>query len=639
METELQLLRARKEGFTILWKGRFLHSRYDPLREAYQQISELKIETEEQLVIFFGAGLGYTLRQFCRNYPNTSLWFEPNDTIARLAIEQSQLKPLLESGRLRHIARESEIEDEEGILWEIFRGRRNSDVLFVIHRASYFMDDRYSRFQKKIEDFLNRRDVNFATLSRFDRIWARNLLSNFSLLARARPVRQIFGSAKGKAAIICAAGPSLRESLPDLLSLRHRAVLIAVDSALQILSAAGIDPDLVVSVDPQPLNRRYLEGYRGKACFVFDPAASYLSLRLLSPQRLFYTWSPFPLAQLFFESINSNTNNAPDDNCSDTTKEAANSILDDSSKETANSDPGRIAFGGSVSTNAYDLAVQMGCDPILLVGQDLSFSYGLAHAKGAVLEEQLNFSESRLFRRELHNWRQLSALPPHHLPGQNGKQVASNGKLGIFYRWFDRRFAVDRDKGIRIINATAAGAFFPGIEHSALKAFCNLPKLADSNMERFPPLTQDSPSNSSSPDSSADRHSSQVDRFSRRLETLLEEFSDYEILLKEALQLALAVEKQAAKKSRVAQYGQLLERMNAIDEKLIKHRQLSSLAGSIMQRTILQISEGFKKEDDALERENRALAVARRSLKLYRTLLESVQFYNYWLKRSLKLCQ
>ena len=51
--------------------------------------------------------------------------------------------------------------------------------------------------------------------------------------------------------MIVGAGPSLDDSLAALARSRDRAVVLAADTALRPLLAAGIRPDIVAAVDPQ----------------------------------------------------------------------------------------------------------------------------------------------------------------------------------------------------------------------------------------------------------------------------------------------------------------------------------------------------------------------------------------------------
>jgi len=83
-------------------------------------------------------------------------------------------------------------------------------------------------------------------------------LQNLQGIATAPDVSVLDGIANGEPLVLCGAGPSLDRLLPTLRNNRHRAWYVALDTSIRPLLAAGIVPDLVVSIDPTGLNGRHL---------------------------------------------------------------------------------------------------------------------------------------------------------------------------------------------------------------------------------------------------------------------------------------------------------------------------------------------------------------------------------------------
>lgn len=583
-----ELLEATRETHpTCLWQGRYLHSRFAPRKEAERAAAAIQVENSQQLVLFVGAGLAYVIAEFCKRHDNPAIWFEPNREILALALGLTDLCDAVRAGRLSVFT--GEPDDET--LREMFRGRTGADVVFAIHRASADADEQYGRLETRLVEHLNKKNVNLATLARFDRIWAKNLVFNFPALRRARPVARLFDCAPGATALVCGAGPSLYDDLQRLKLIpgaRENAIWIAVDTALAPLHAAGFTPDVTVSVDPQALNRYYLEGFADASWIVIDPTTTYLTPRLAGADRLVFTSSPFALAKLFF------------DYCEESV--------------------GELAFGGSVSTNAYDLAVRMGCRRILLVGQDLAFTNGLAHSPGATLEERLNFRERRTFRRELHNYRQLSALPVRGLPGAVGP-VPTNDKLTIFYRWFARRFRSDRARGVEIYNLTGGGAVFedaPGGDAARL--------FAESRPLRFD-------------DCARERLARPLDfrgrDFDQRLAALALEFTEYGALLARGEDLAARSLELARADDHGPEYRRLQTELGRLEARALNQPELSAIAGGAVQSAIFQITENFRNASAALEKENPHLALAEKTHALYRGLRQAVELHARWFSKVL----
>ena len=582
---------CRDGGFTFFRDGRYLHSRYNPVQEAFRQAENVNTGEDEQLILFFGAGLGYSIDHFLQNNSKSCIWFEPDMEILAAALHIQDVREPLRSGRLIIIPGMP----SEDILTDLFRGRGNRQIQFVIHRASFMMNPDYDRIRRFCENFLNRKDVNLATISRFDRLWAKNITANFIHLTEARPVSLLFNQWQNSTSIVCGAGPSLSSSIETIRELRDSSILIAVDTALKILNDAGIDPHIVVSVDPQALNHHYLEGYSGNAIFVVDPTTSYLSLRMLPPERVYYTASPFPLADLFFEHLSV--------------------------------EPGEIAFGGSVSTNAYDLAIKIGSKRILFFGQDLSFTGGLAHAKGAILEENLNYKESRTFRRELHNYRQMTALPVKTLPGIGGGTVKTNDKMLIFYRWFENRFQNDLKNGIEIINLTKKGALFNNIKNSLLtplgeneemcfKGPLPIPKnLINKNAKTY-----------------FNRES-----FYASLQELSKNLKRFSTLAKQGADLSDSLFAIVKKGEKNPAYDRLFQQMSEVDQQTKEELQISRIVGSAMQRIILHITENFGDMLTEEEKERPELLVARQSQLLYTGLKEACALHLKWIQKTIRI--
>ena len=566
----VELEPANSGALTARIGGRYLHSRHDPRKEGRRLAEGLLVENPAQLLVFFGAGLGNGVLEALQLYPNPIVWFEPIGSVLRAALSLSDVRPHLRSGRLAIVPGMP----SDDTLEVLFRGRANADIVFALHRASINANEAYELLARGCESYLNRKGVNLATLSRFDRMWAHNVIRNVPRLACARPVAELFGSAPDRTAVVCGAGPSLAADVAALAELRDRAIVIAVDTAVAVLAQGGIDPDIIVSVDPQPVNYFYLEAYCGNACLVVDPTTSYLSLRSFPCERVFVAESPVPIAKYL--------------------------------EQFAKRPPGQIAFGGSVSTNAYDLAVQMGCRDIVLLGQDLAFTDGLAHARGAVLEARILLKEERVFRHELHNYRQLSALPVRYLPSRSGGRLPTNDKLVIFHAWFERRFARDTASGINLYDCGTNGAL-----HSGAKLLSLQEALASQQPDFWvPPISAGEPL---------------LD-----LDGLLADL-DRQLVALEAFE---ELSREASARARAAERGgpgitASLKELDRIDERLREFQSTSKIISGAMQRTIFEITEHFGARDAA----EGALG---RSVRLYDALAESCRLHRSWVERLIR---
>lgn len=576
-ELKDRITTTRSGHMNVSLHGKLLHSKYDPVVEARRKFEEVTPLDESRLLFFPGAGLGYVVEIFLEETENPCVWIEPELSILIGAVQRFDFTEYIRSGRLKVYGKHPNEDDFR----TMFRGKNNLDVVFILHRGTMIADPQYSELAKNTENFLNKKNVNLRTMVRFDRLWVTNLLKNLVHLTAARPVSLLFDTVQNGNAVIVGAGPSLSQSLDDLKRIQNRALLIAVDTAVHVLVSNQIDPDIIVSVDPQGLNCHYLEGYNGNALLVVDPTTTYLTLRNFPPDRVFYFWSPFSLAKYLFDHLSVEV--------------------------------GKISFGGSVSTNAYDLALKMGCRNIYFVGQDLSFSGGLAHARGAILEERLNYKEKRLFRREFHNYNQVYALPRKKLKGIHGDPVITNDKLIIFHQWFLRTTGADMQRGIAIHNCTADGAYIEGLPHQKLD-------ISDGGRPDLISILKET------------EVKFDLESFHMDLRNLHERIFSFIDLLEESILVASEMKNlnRPFCDFSSSQVDSEYDRLNGIltekDLHIREQKEIANLIGSAVQKDILSITENFE-TTDAFPHTAKKWKVLDQSLDLYRGLLGSAELH------------
>ncbi|XDD46749.1 motility associated factor glycosyltransferase family protein [Leptospira sp. WS39.C2] len=578
---------------TLVIDGVWIHSQFDPKKEALRFVSELPHDGTERIYLLFGAGIGYIIPFLLERPKVTILWMEPFPFLIREALKKFDFSEAFLSGKLVLVTGEH-LEDQ---LTEAVKGKGTHPISFVPHRGSWqWKETDYNRLKLIAEQMFHKKDVNLATLTRFEKIWAKNICYNLPELSYFRPVSDLFGIANGANIVIACAGPSLSESIPEILKYRNQFLLLAVDTAVPILTSFGVDPDLVYSVDPQALNSQYLEDYKGNGILVFDPTSTYLSLRLdKGPNKGFVTSSPFPLLQLL--------------------------------EKTSTSEIGSVPFGGSVSTNAASLGTLMGAEKVYLVGQDLSFTNGLAHSKGAVLEERLNYIESRKFRREKHNYKQLFALPQKQVLGIQNETYITNEKMLIFKKWFE-----DHTKENPWTNLTMFGAKLEGMEHSHFER--EFPSDGITKKKQIEAvLTIKNLIQSKLKDNTSFFDRTLLIKDIQNTITALKEFM---ILVKQGLTVSQRIYQQIQKNQiNPKTFTEDIKQMDGIDEQVSQKKGLNEILSLGIQRVILTITEGYDDQLSLEEKENAQLAVAKKSLLLYEGLYESVRSTKRMLTKSL----
>ncbi|MBM9500077.1 motility associated factor glycosyltransferase family protein [Leptospira sp. 201903071] len=593
-------IKTSKTGLPILVAdGVSLHSAIDPITESKRLLEGLKKEDEERVFLFFGAGIGYSIQESLKLKNVITVWMEADASVLRYALSFFDYSEFLMSGALRILL--SPILEQD--LYSAFRGISGFPISFIAHRGSnQWKKESYEELRFIAEGFFHKKDVNISTLTRFERIWTRNFITNLPAFSKMKPIKHLFGICEGKVdVLVCGAGPSLLLSLEEVRSFKERYVIIAVDTALMVLWNAGIDPDLVFSVDPQALNSKYLEGYSGKAKIVFDPTSSYHSLRLPGEfKHGFFTSSPFPLIK----------------------------ILSSKPEE----EIGIVDFGGSVSTNAVSLAEKMEARNILLLGQDLSFPNKLAHCKGAVLEERLNHIESRKLRREYHNHKQMTALPVKQTSSLKGGTVRTNEKLLIFKKWFE-----EHPKKNSWFNLGKDGVVLEGIPNTDFSEYiqkneCDskIVRLVRDRIEELCERSGTKTNAFSATDSRfQERILSELMNLSGQLKTFSKKVQKGRIL---SDRLYSQIRSEDRFKDQILKS---LKEMDQIDEEVSSRKGLTEILGMSIQRTVLMITEGYEGGLTLEEKKNERLGIAKKSLLLYQGLEEACNLHSKLISKTI----
>ncbi|SFB84185.1 Protein of unknown function DUF115 [Brevinema andersonii] len=403
-----------------------LHS-MRPQVEAQKLFKQLPSNAD--LIFIGGIGLGYILDEIPQNSERFYLIFEPKSIIFDEALQKlPQLKDMLKQPNIILI-------QDCQILSEFMAQNRFKNVGFLIHRP--YMDlfpQEMKQAKEIVAARLSQQEISNATLIRFGKIWIKNLFRNMPRYFSTLKLIDFKNSFVGQPAVIIGAGPSLAEALPYLKKHKDHAVFIACDTALPMLEAEDISVDFVITVDPQDKNAFYLRYSSDKQhILIADPGVHESSFIDYENHQIILMDAALPFYQLF----------------QDCWKPC-----------------GLLASGGSVSTSAFDFARVIGADPIILVGQDLSFTQKKIHSQGNILTEfsRINFNKFH----SAHTRHALTTYPSHArlIKGRKQNQVLADARFSVFSEWFSKEIP---QTNAQVIIAGLEGAFLEGADHRTVK--------------------------------------------------------------------------------------------------------------------------------------------------------------------------
>lgn len=399
----------------------WLHDPKDPVSEAKQMVAGFDFKGED-LTVLMGFGLGYLPLEIIKKMHEKHhlVVVEASAEILASACHTLDLGLLFSDERV-HVF----LADQLDQIWQVIEQEPlkilGGTVHKLIHPPSFNLFGQiYRQLETEIEAFTRTHFDNFSTLENHRLLWIKNILKNLINMSQAAPVDALFGLAAGRPALVVAAGPSLNKNIDQIREARDRFWIIAVDTALKPLLKSGLQPDLVVAVDPYPANYAKFEG--------LEPEILAEVPLVFSPLVLPDIPRDFKYRFVFGEPIRF---------C-----QWGMSLRPPAAE---------LPRGFTVSHHAFYLARKMGADPIVFAGLDLAFGPDGDHAKNSAIRWEIDTSNPDLPR----------------VPGIDGQPVPTCGGFVRMITLFEREIAKTK---ATCIDASEGGALIRGTKVMEFKA-------------------------------------------------------------------------------------------------------------------------------------------------------------------------
>ncbi|MBY0401288.1 DUF115 domain-containing protein [Myxococcota bacterium] len=431
-------------------RGVLLGSAYDPRRDGLR-LAEQMAEAPADILVAVGFGLGEQIEAYCDAHPGTVIVYEPSLARLRAALSRLSITRLLASHRDLHF-----VADLDQLTAHLnARYVPGLCIRVFPHPAVLRLDpELVAAAVERTKRVKDSADTRIGTSVGQLMAWAWITAGNGRRIAESADFGRMAGVFRGKTAVVAAAGPSLDKQLPLLRACRERVVVIAIGQTLRALRQAGIEPDLVHVLESKDVSPQLTQaGETRDLCLALTPDAHPALYDL-------------PVRALF------------------TATTGASPMGTWIAKATGES---RFTMGGgTVAQGAVGLAVMMGCNPILLIGQDLAFTEGRAYAAGSAYDfmgvelgedgtcsvtgmdrkATLLRGERRQTRGDKVNKGRVVWVDGWH----EGERVPTLRAYASFIEQY-RDIGIGLGRlGIRLVNCTEGGARIPMIEHSPFAA-------------------------------------------------------------------------------------------------------------------------------------------------------------------------
>ncbi|MFI4898867.1 MAG: 6-hydroxymethylpterin diphosphokinase MptE-like protein [Phycisphaerales bacterium JB059] len=448
IETEEGPLSARLRG-----EGdRLLASARRPASEARRLADQVKVE-EHAGVAVLGFGLGLHVERIAERLGKTGviLCFEPDVALLRAVLERVDHSAWIERTNLAILTSAEDGASISGALSGI-EGLVAMGFEIVVHPPSRArLGEDAETFCQSLSRVLAAVRTSVVTTLVQGEATLRNVLMNADHYVSNEGIAPLRGAYRGRAAIVVSAGPSLERAIDALAEpgVRERCVIIAVQTVLKPLLARGVRPHFVTALDHHEISRRFYEGLTPEdvegVTLIAEPKAN-PSIPDAFPGRVL----------------------TPRDE-----------LLDEALGADLFQDMGAIEAGATVAHLAHYFARFLGCDPVILVGQDLAFTDGQYYSAGAAIHDVWAPELGEFRTLETLEWERIVRMRSllRRVPAAGGGEVYTDEQMATYLSQFEAMFAQDAQRGCTTIDTCVGGAFKRGVE----------PMSIEEALERFAP--------------------------------------------------------------------------------------------------------------------------------------------------------
>ncbi len=415
----------------LLLGGVPLCSRHRPLDEAARLAAQVDL-VKSAVVVVLGFGAGYHVQVIAERLDRAGIIvvFEPDLSLLRAVLERIDHASWLRRASIVFVTDP----EDRGVLAGKLQGAESiiaQGVAFLEHPASRERLGTSGRqFGELFGELVAANKTTLMTTLMRAPDTVRNLLLNIDHYAASPGVADLAGAAAGHPAVVVSAGPSLARNLKLLCDpgVASRAVIVAAQTTLRPLLAAGTPPHFVTALDYHEISARFYED--------LSPDLVRATTLVAEPKAHPVVFDSWPGA----------------------VRCCANDFLDRVLGETSPPET-VLPAGATVAHLALYVARHLGCDPIILIGQDLAFTDGLYYAPGTAIDDVWAPEINPFNTIEMMQWQRI-ARHRRHLSRRSdaaGRSVYTDAQMLTYLQQFERDFAACERAGVRIIDATEGG--------------------------------------------------------------------------------------------------------------------------------------------------------------------------------------
>ncbi|EMT52253.1 hypothetical protein I532_11389 [Brevibacillus borstelensis AK1] len=410
----------------------YIHSRYDPVSEAEKIMAEYSDIEKDTHVFFYGVGMGYHIEWFIEKHPDVPFSvYEPEMDFFRLLTAEKKLESW-NPKFLRNMYLGDSSETISKNLTHFVDVVKEKVILIILPSYERIFTEKTRKFVAEFRNVVyTNAAYQYANVVFSKRQPINSIVNLTTTLKTPNILNEKPQSFQGKPAILVAAGPSLDLEYENLRYIKENglAYIFSVGSAINSLIENGIYPDAACTYDGKEANH-----------LVFSKVVE----RGITDIPLFYgsmvgyeTVQKYPGPMMHFMVGGDYFSSFVLKRLNDTPVDFVN--------------PAK-----SIAIITLQLLYKLGCNPIILAGQNFAYTQDRTYAQGMA------------FNNELSTTHMEQAIVVKDVEGND---VYTNRGLNSFREEMESHIAKLSD--LEVINTTKGGARIKGTVYEPLEKLIN----------------------------------------------------------------------------------------------------------------------------------------------------------------------
>jgi hypothetical protein len=410
---------------TLRFDKLLIHSGYDPVKEG---LSFAKNVPPGSRVCLYGLGLGYHVQSLLEKIgpDGRVLVIELNPDLLSAALHLRDQTSVFADPRLQMIFGHEESTVSREISkqmseWLQYSANTSRPVKILFHSPSFkCIPKNFPSLTNALEVLLMERRFP-AVLGDLE---SQNYACNQESVRESPGINSLRVTHLGQPGVLVSAGPSLDDLLPYLQRFTKSAVISCVDTALPIMAREGICPHYVFTLDPQ--EESFLSFRENLDCrfkLIYTPTAATKIISCFQGEKF-----------VVFKEGHSVYQN----------------------QESQMEEKGTTNTGGSVSCLGLDCLIQLGCNPIFLIGQDCAYSGGRTYSRHSNMNVQLLDRIAERVTLSSGHAEKTGLQKQIRIKGNFGSMVSTSQSMYSYKRTLEE--IAQQHTGTRIYNLNSHGA-------------------------------------------------------------------------------------------------------------------------------------------------------------------------------------